>query len=88
MGKNFNLTIVTPEKIAYQGAAMSLVAPCENGYLGVLADHAPLAANTKDGKITIKEPSGAKVSFLCRGTGFLEVLKNNVSIVVDFIKDS
>jgi len=87
MAKTFNLTLIAPEKIAYQGEAVSLVAPCENGYLGVLADHAPLVACTKSGKITVKKPSGETANFTCQGNGFLEALKNSVIIIVDSVND-
>lgn len=87
MEKTFNLTVATPEKVFYQGQALSLVVPCENGYLGVLANHAPLAACTKEGRITAKRPKGPALVFTCFGSGFLEVLRNNVTIIVDLIKD-
>jgi len=82
MEKAFNLAIVTPEKVFYQGEVVSLVAPCENGYLGVLADHAPLVALTKNGKITIIDTAKQNKEFVCHNSGFLEVFKNSVTMII------
>ena len=83
MAKSFNLAIVTPEKTVYEGKVSSLVAPSKLGYLGVLAGHAPLIAALGPGRIILKEsPAGERV-FKCAGGGMLEVLKNNVTILID-----
>jgi len=85
MDKTFNLTILRPDKVIFQGCALSLVAPCENGYLGVLVDHAPMAANVVSGKITVREkPAAEPLVFSCKGKGFLEVLNNNVNLVLNY----
>ena len=83
MAKLFDLTIITPDEIVYEGKALSLVAPCALGYLGVLGDHAPLIANMKAGKITLKEESGKSIFFDSASNGFLQVLKNNVTIILN-----
>jgi len=81
--KAFELSIISPEKTVYKGRVVSLVAPAHLGYLGVLADHAPLIAALKKGKIIFKEESGEQKAFQCEDKGFLEVLKNNVTILLD-----
>ena len=83
MTKLFDLTIVTPDEVAYEGKASSLVAPCALGYLGVLGNHAPLIANMISGKITLKEASGKSIIFDSISNGFLQVLKNNVTIILN-----
>ena len=75
MAKLFDLTIITPDEIVYEGKALSLVAPCALGYLGVLGDHAPLIANMKAGKITLKEESGKSI-FFDTSTAFKPCLKH------------
>lgn len=79
----FKINIATPEKTIYEGEISSLVAPGELGYFGVLVDHAPLIANLAPGKIIIKDRSAQPTIFNCKSTGILEVLKNDVSILVD-----
>jgi len=85
MDKTFNLTILRQDKIIYDGRASSLIAPCEFGYLGVLANHAPLAANMVSGKITVRlAQAGEPLIFYSKGKGFLEVLNNNVSLILNY----
>jgi F-type H+-transporting ATPase subunit epsilon len=78
----FQLNILTPSKTVYKGAASSLIAPAELGYLGVLANHAPLITNLVPGKITFKEGSGRQTVVQSKTKGFLEVLKNNVTLLL------
>ena len=83
MAKLFNLTIVEPDKVLYEGQAVSLIARSTEGYLGVLADHAPLAANLVAGKIMLTDETGMTFNFYCQGTGFLEVAENEVTILLN-----
>lgn len=80
MGKTFNLTIISPEKIIFNEEAVSLVVPCETGYLGILADHQPLAAKIVEGKIIIRNNPTEQQVIDCGTKGFLEVLNNNVTL--------
>ena len=82
----FKINIATPEKTIYEGEISSLIAPGEMGYFGILADHAPLIANLVSGKITIREGPAQPVIFNSKGTGIVEVLKNNVSVLVDAVE--
>jgi F-type H+-transporting ATPase subunit epsilon len=81
--KSFKISIATPEKSIFDGEASSLIAPGKSGYFGVLVDHAPLIALLGPGKITIKFGASGSTVFDCRSTGILEVLKNNVSILIE-----
>jgi F-type H+-transporting ATPase subunit epsilon len=83
------LTIVTPEKIFYEDEVTSLIAPGSEGYLGVLTDHAPLITGLVPGKLTVKDESNQEVHLAVSG-GFMEVFKNQVTILADsieFVKD-
>lgn len=82
MAKFFDLSIVSPEKTIYEGRVSSLTAPSVLGYLGVLADHAPLIAVLDDGRITFKEDSNEQKTFLSSPGGILEVVKNKVTILL------
>ena len=83
MAKDFKLTVLSPEKKLYEGEVISLVVPAALGYLGVLADHAPLVASLSRGKIMIKDTRGESVIFPVQTKGFLEVKNNNVTIILD-----
>jgi F-type H+-transporting ATPase subunit epsilon len=80
--KLFNLSIVTADKTLYEGRVSYLTAPSTIGYLGVLANHAPLIATLGSGKITLREDSNEQKVFNFKGTGLLEIMKNNVTILL------
>ena len=79
----FDIAIVTPEKTVYEGKISSLVAPSKLGYLGVLADHAPLIAALGPGKIILKESTTAEKVFRCSLGGMLKMFKNDATILLD-----
>lgn len=83
MAEVFHLNIVTSEKKLYDGAVTSLIAPGELGYLGVLANHAPLLTTLAAGTITAREASGKELRFETKTSGFLEVLHNKATILID-----
>lgn len=82
MANIFQLGIYSGDKTIYAGEAVSLVAPSESGYLGILAFHAPLAAKLKSGVITFKDSAGLTKAIETKQTGYLEVLRNNVTILL------
>lgn len=61
---------------------VSLVVPAEEGYLGVMAGHAPLLARLVPGQVTAKLASGAEEVFAVSG-GFVEVGPEHVTILAD-----
>ena len=79
MAKTFRLEIVTPEKIVFSEDVVSLVAPAENGYLGVLAGHAPLLCSLNPGEIRIRRESG-ELLYASSG-GFMEVTPKKTIIL-------
>ncbi len=82
MSKTFNLSIVTPDKVLAEKKCISLTVPSELGYMGILANHAPLVANLTKGKIVLKDGEGRTEEFLSAGKGFIEVLNNEVVIIL------
>lgn len=82
MAKTFKLEIVTPERSVLNMDATSVVVPGVEGYLGILADHAPLISELGLGKVTVKDESGRDI-FLAISGGFVEVRKDEVRILAD-----
>ena len=82
MAKTFNLSIVAPDKVLAEKKCVSLIVPSELGYMGILADHAPLVANLAKGKIILKDGTGTTEEILSAGKGFIEVLNNEVVIIL------
>ncbi len=79
--KTFQVNIHSREKTLYDGRVVSVIVPCQSGYLGILADHAPLAAKLSSGKITLRSPEGNTSVIDSCADGFLEVVKNQVTIL-------
>lgn len=82
MAKSFDLVIMEPGKTLYEGAAVSLIVPSAMGYMGILADHAPIIANLVAGKITVRDDSGESRFFTTAQSGFLEVFRNKATLLV------
>ena len=83
MEKTYNLNIITPDKLVYAGQITSLTVPSSKGYLGVLANHDRLITDISRGQITLKEEAGQLKIFNFRGQGFLEVSRNNATLLLD-----
>lgn len=83
MSQMFSVSVVTMDGVLYDGGATSLVAPGGLGYLGILKDHAPLVTTLVKGKLTIHTENNKCIYINALGEGFLEVLKNHVTITLD-----
>jgi F-type H+-transporting ATPase subunit epsilon len=77
--KTFLLEIVTPERKIYSDKVDFAVFPGSEGELGILFDHAPLLARLAPGEIRITKNDA--VQSLAISGGFLEVRKNEVSVI-------
>ncbi len=83
MANILQLTIVTPEKVLFQGDVKYIHAPGGAGHFGVLVDHAPMLASLQPGSFEIRPVSGDSIKFKTSHPGFFEVIKNKVSILLD-----
>ena len=81
----FKLSIVTPEKIFYEGDVSSVIVPGSEGYLGVLTDHAPLITTIAPGKVTVKDQEQKEIE-MAVSFGFFEVSFNHATLLVDSVE--
>jgi len=81
-----NITVLTPEKEIYQGAITSVKVPGINGQFEILNNHAAIVAALGQGDVRIVDTKGEKKIFKIK-KGFIEVLKNEVSLLVQSVKD-
>jgi len=81
MSDTFQLEIVTPDKKVVTTAAEEVQIPGKNGYLGVLAGHAPLITELAVGEISYRE--GGHQQRLSVAWGFAEVLPDKVTILAE-----
>jgi F-type H+-transporting ATPase subunit epsilon len=80
----FDVSIVTPDGAAFEGAAEMLIVPGAAGEIGVLARHAPLVATLKAGstRIYLNRESDDVVE-LATGPGFFKVELDRALALVD-----
>ena len=81
----FRLEVVTPESPLLSEDVESVVAPGEDGYLGVLAHHAPLVTALGSGDLKITRPGGEEVHYAITG-GFMEVSAAATVVLADRIE--
>jgi F-type H+-transporting ATPase subunit epsilon len=81
-----NLIVLTPEKEIYQGQITSVKVPGISGQFEILNNHAPIVAALGQGDVRILDAKGDKKIFNIK-KGFIEVLKNEVSLLVQGVKE-
>lgn len=86
MAKSFHFEIVTPEHIVLSEEIDSLVVLAEEGYLGVLAGHAPMLCTVRPGDVTIRK-SGSMRHYVA-SDGFLEILPKKATLLVESAEDA
>ena len=83
MAKSFKVVIVTPDKTAYEGDAISATIPGLAGYIGVWANHAPLVGAVAPGLVGLKIDEAGSEKYFSVGTGFVEISDNVVNLMTD-----
>ena len=78
----FHVTVLTPERTVFEGEGVHLLAPGSEGYLGVLAHHAPLLASLGRGVLSVRTSDGVEHRFRTPG-GFLVVSDNRATVLAD-----
>ena len=82
MANLFAVKLLTPERQVFSGEAQHLYARGSLGYLGVLANHAPLRTSLEPGVMSIRLADGSQQHFAVSG-GFLEVSNNKATVLAD-----
>jgi len=81
MPDTFQLRVATPEKLVVDQQVTDAEVPGQDGYLGILAGHAPLLSALGEGQLTYS--SGGTKSALKLDGGFVEIFENTVSVLAD-----
>jgi F-type H+-transporting ATPase subunit epsilon len=81
----FKLSVLTQEKVHLQADAVHLEAPGGLGYLGVLANHAPLLTTLKPGKLVVSLRGGKDEVFAVSG-GLLKVSDNEAVVLAEAVE--
>jgi len=75
------LSIITPEKVVYDGEASMVTVRTIDGDRGFLAEHQPLVTGLDIGQIKLKNNDQERI--LASSTGYIEVKPEEISILVD-----
>jgi len=81
MADAFELEVATPERLIVEERVTEAQIPARNGYIGVLAGHAPLVAELQPGVLSYV--SDGRKRFLAVHWGFVEVLPDRVRVLAD-----
>ncbi len=81
-----HVTVVSPERALFDGAADAVVAPAFDGEVGILPGHAPFLALLGSGALTLRQ-GGTTARFSVSG-GFLQVVGDAVRVVADRVQAS
>jgi F-type H+-transporting ATPase subunit epsilon len=78
----FTFRLVTPQRLVLESEVVALQVPGSEGYLGVLAHHAPLITALRPGRLDVRDTSG-RVQTFAIGGGFFEVSENRATVLAD-----
>ena len=78
----FQLEILTPERVFYQGECISLVVPIADGMLGIMAGREPITASITSGEAHCTRPDGERILFSIMG-GMVDVQDNTVKLLCE-----
>ena len=81
-GKLIEIEILTPLQQIYKGDVESIIGQAEDGFFGVLYNHATMLAALTFGTLTVREPGGKERVFVT-SDGFFEINKNKAAVLVD-----
>ena len=80
MPATYNIEVITPQGIALTAQVVHTLVPGADGFVGVLANHAPYVTSSPGGRFEIREPDGTEKKFKA-GPGFFEVAHNKAAFL-------
>ena len=75
------VSVISPERVLFEGQVESLVAPAFDGEVGILPQHAPMMTLLGKGELRLGE-GGSAGRFRVEG-GFLQVVNDTVRVVTE-----
>ena len=80
--KTFWLKVIASDRVAYNGRCQKVIVPAaDGGQMGILADHENMVIAIEVGEAKMQLEDGTWET-LAVGTGFLEVVNNRVTMLV------
>ena len=85
MARTLNVAVVTPEGIAYEDTASSVVIPAHDGEVAFLPGHAPFVGAIGVGSLRIADAKGQSRAWYLEG-GVAQALDDEVTVLADRIQ--
>lgn len=79
MAEHLTVSVVSPERVVFEGEADLVVAPAWDGEVGILRQHAPMLALLGEGDVRVRLGNREERFFVAGG--FLQVAADVVTIL-------
>ena len=86
MEPTYRFKILSPKRQVLDDQVVSIVAPGNAGYFGVLANHAPFISTMKAGEVTVRFPNGTDRRFRIDG-GIFRVTRNSAVLLAETVEE-
>ena len=80
------ISVLSPDKEIFTGEIQSVKVPGITGQFEILQNHAPIVSALTEGSVRIRKASGEDFTFQIH-KGFIEVLSNEVSLLVQGVEE-
>ena len=80
MPPSYRLQVITPQGKVYQDEIVHALIPGEDGFIGILAHHAPYVTSSPGGRLEVRQKNGQDKKFVV-GSGFFEVAHNEATFL-------
>jgi F-type H+-transporting ATPase subunit epsilon len=74
--------LVSPERLLLSDAADMVTIPGTEGYMGVMAGHAPIISTLRPGTINVEGATGGDFRYFVRG-GFAEITAQKITVLAE-----
>lgn len=81
MSDSLKVSVISPERVLYEGTARGVIAPAFDGEIGILPMHAPLMTLLGSGTLRV-DTAGGEQRFQVNG-GFLQIVDDSVRVVTE-----
>lgn len=82
--RKLQVSVISPDRVGFEGAAESVVAPAHDGKVGILYGHAPMTVLLGEGELRLRTEGGVERFRVARG--FLQVVDNEVSVLAEEVE--
>ena len=82
MSDKIAFDLVSPERLLLSDHADMITLPGTEGYMGVMAGHAPVISTLRPGTINVEGAPGGEMRFFIRG-GFAEITASKITVLAE-----